>query len=156
MDMRRTLLRTSASKRRLSGSFIYRTATRSNPNFKYHYRSKIQANRFSTIATTMLPYPTRSEITALFKNMETGDYATLFKRVSSDVNWTVMGTHPLAGLYNSLQDFNEATAARLNKIMKEPIKLMVRNVIGGGEGDWATVELVVKAECVDGELHSSD
>lgn len=35
--------------------------------------------------------------------------------------------------------------------MKEPgIRLMVRNVFGGGDQAWATVELVAVAECKSG------
>jgi hypothetical protein len=44
-------------------------------------------------------YPTRAEIETLFKNMETGNHAEVFKRVSPEVDWTVMGTHPCAGRY---------------------------------------------------------
>ena len=44
-------------------------------------------------------YPTRMEIEALFRNMESGDHAEVFKRVSPNVDWTVMGTHPCAGRY---------------------------------------------------------
>jgi len=37
--------------------------------------------------------------------------------------------------------------------MKEPgIRLMVRNVIGGGDQPWATVELVAIAECKSGTV----
>ena len=105
----------------------------------------------------MAPYPTREEITSLFKNMETGNYGKMFERISTNVDWTVMGTHPCAGRYTSLQEFQQGTLARLGKIMKEPgLRLMVRNVIGGGEQEWATVELVAKAECKDGELMSFD
>lgn len=57
----------------------------------------------------------------------------------------------LLTLINSLQQFQEATFARLGKIMKPPgIRLMVRNVIGGGDQEWATVELVAVAECKSG------
>lgn len=99
----------------------------------------------------MAPYPTRDEITSIFKHMETGEYDSTFARVRPNVDWTVMGTHPLAGHYTSLKDFQQATFARLGKIMKDPgIRLMVRNVIGGGEQEWATVELVAKAECKNG------
>lgn len=85
--------------------------------------------------------------------METGNYSKTFERVSPNVDWTVMGTHPLAGRYTSLKDFQQGTLARLGKIMKDPgIRLMVRNVIGGGEQDWATVELVANAECKNGEF----
>lgn len=66
-----------------------------------------------------------------------------------------MGTHPCAGHYTSLQDFQEKTFARLGKIMKAPgIQLKVRNVIGGGDQEWATAELVIRAECLNGELDS--
>lgn len=38
--------------------------------------------------------------------------------------------------------------------MKEPgIRLMVRNVFGGGDQAWATVELVAVAECKSGMSH---
>lgn len=96
-------------------------------------------------------YPTRNEIEKLFKNMETGNHAEVFKRVSPDVDWTVMGTHPCAGRYKNLAEFQEATFSRLGKIMKAPgIRLMVRNVFGGGDQAWATVELVAVAECKSG------
>lgn len=36
--------------------------------------------------------------------------------------------------------------------MKPPgIKLQVRNVIGGGDHDWACVELIADAECKNGK-----
>lgn len=36
-------------------------------------------------------YPSRADIEALFKNMETGNYQELFKSISPSVDWTVMG-----------------------------------------------------------------
>ncbi|EME46572.1 hypothetical protein DOTSEDRAFT_22624 [Dothistroma septosporum NZE10] len=97
------------------------------------------------------PLPNRSEIETLFKSMETGDYPAVFKRVPPEVDWTVMGTHPCAG---RLSDFQEQTFARLGKIMKEPgIRLVVRNVIGGGDQPWATVELIADAECLSVREH---
>lgn len=97
------------------------------------------------------PYPSRDEIRDLFDNMAKGNYAEFFKRISPNVDWTVMGTHPCAGRYTTLKDFQEKTLARLGKIMKEPgLRLAVRNVIGGGDGEWATVELVANAECLNG------
>ena len=99
----------------------------------------------------MASYPSRSEIETLCKNMETGNCAAPFERVSPNVDWTVMGTHPCAGRYTTLQDLQQSTLARLGKIMKDPgLKLIVRNVIGGGDQEWATVELVAKAECLNG------
>lgn len=98
-------------------------------------------------------YPSQSEIETLFRNMESGDYSAFFSRVSPTVDWTVMGTHPCAGRYDTLKDFQENTLVRLGKVMKEPgIILSVRNAIGGGEQDWAVVELVANAECKSGEF----
>ena len=97
-------------------------------------------------------YPSRSEIEALFKHMETGDYAAMFTRISPTVDWTVMGTHPLAGRYPTLHDFQAKTMVRLAAFMKPPgINLLVRNVVGGGDQEWAVVELVARAECESGE-----
>jgi hypothetical protein len=39
--------------------------------------------------------PSRAEIEAIFKNMETGNYAAVFEHVSPDVDWTVMGKNSL-------------------------------------------------------------
>lgn len=67
------------------------------------------------------------------------------------------GTHPCAGRYASLAAFQESTLKRLGAIMKPPgIRLKVRNVIGGGEQEWAVVELVAEAECKNGESSRSD
>jgi hypothetical protein len=40
-----------------------------------------------------------------------------FKYVADDVEWTVMGTHPLAGTYHSKTAFREATMERLSSLM---------------------------------------
>lgn len=36
----------------------------------------------------------------IFKGLETGDGAAFFEHVADDVDWTMMGTHPLAGHYS--------------------------------------------------------
>jgi len=96
-------------------------------------------------------YPSTEEIKQIFQNMETGNYEEVFKRVASDVDWTVMGTHPCAGRYRSLADFQESTFKRLGAIMKPPgIRLKVRNVLGGVDQEWAAVELIAEAECKNG------
>ena len=40
---------------------------------------------------------TPDRIRQIFKGLETGDGAAFFAHVADDVDWTVMGTHPLAG-----------------------------------------------------------
>ncbi|KAL1383499.1 hypothetical protein HDK64DRAFT_35936 [Phyllosticta capitalensis] len=97
-------------------------------------------------------YPSRAEIESLFKHMEDGNVEEVFKRVHPDVEWTVMGTHPIAGRYTSLEDFKNNTLRRLQAIMKtSPIRIKTRNVIGGGDHEWATVELYADGvECNNG------
>ena len=51
----------------------------------------------------------------IFRGLETGDGAAFFQHVADNVDWTVMGTHPLAGHYRSKQAFIEGTFAKLNR-----------------------------------------
>jgi ketosteroid isomerase-like protein len=45
----------------------------------------------------------------IFKGREDGDSAAFFTHVADDVDWTVMGTNPLAGRYRSKADFIAGT-----------------------------------------------
>ncbi|KAI9800039.1 MAG: hypothetical protein M1833_003568 [Piccolia ochrophora] len=100
----------------------------------------------------MAPYPDKSRIRSIFSALETGQFGAMFEHVADDVDWTVMGHHPLAGRYTSKQSFQEGTLSRLGKVMKEddPIKLTVRNVIGGDDEEWAVVELIAKGTAKNG------
>ena len=42
---------------------------------------------------------TEGYVRTIFKGLENGDGASFFEHVADDVDWTVMGTHPLAGAY---------------------------------------------------------
>lgn len=68
------------------------------------------------------------KIKKLFSYLEDGNSMEFFNHVADNVTWTVMGTHPLAGFYNSKQSFLEHTFHRLNKILKEGVILKVRNI----------------------------
>jgi ketosteroid isomerase-like protein len=46
-----------------------------------------------------------------------GDGAAFFNHVADDVDWTVMGTHPLAGHYLGKQAFIAGTFAKLGQIL---------------------------------------
>jgi ketosteroid isomerase-like protein len=48
----------------------------------------------------------------VFKGLENGDGAAFFTHVADDVDWTVMGTHPLAGRYRSKADVIGSAAHR--------------------------------------------
>lgn len=56
------------------------------------------------------------------------------------MDWTVMGTHPLAGRYHSKSSFVDATFGRLNPRLREGVVLEVSDVLV--DGDTAAVELL--------------
>lgn len=43
----------------------------------------------------------KAKIKHLFEGLENGNAAQFFNDVAENVNWTVEGTHPLAGTYDS-------------------------------------------------------
>jgi hypothetical protein len=75
----------------------------------------------------------------IFKGLENGDGKAFFAHVADDVDWTVEGTHPLAGHYRSKADFVAHTFEKLNKILPGGTQLQVEQAIASG--DWAVVEL---------------
>jgi uncharacterized protein len=82
---------------------------------------------------------TVDRVRELFKGLESGDGASFFKHVAEDVDWTVMGTHPLAGHYLSKAAFIDGTFAKLAKVLPQGAELHTENVIV--QGDQAVVEL---------------
>ncbi|ASP36868.1 nuclear transport factor 2 family protein [Labrenzia sp. VG12] len=81
----------------------------------------------------------KDSVRDLFSNLETGHSDQFFERVRDDVDWTVMGTHPLAGHYRSKSAFLDATFARLGKVLKDGVILKVVDL--HVDGDVAIVEL---------------
>jgi len=58
----------------------------------------------------MPQYPSKDEIEKLASHLATSDASPFFDRVSKDVVWDVMGTHPAAGHFTSLgTSFNMTT-----------------------------------------------
>jgi uncharacterized protein len=53
-------------------------------------------------------------VRSVFKGLETGDVGYFFKHVVDDVDWTVMGAHPLAVYYRSKAAFLAGTFAKLD------------------------------------------
>ena len=75
----------------------------------------------------------------IFKGLESGDGAAFFEHVADDVDWTVMGTHPLAGHYLSKKAFREGTFTKLGEVLTGGAQLHVEHVIV--KGNQAVVEL---------------
>jgi len=84
----------------------------------------------------------------IFAGLEKGDGAAFFAHVADDVDWTVMGTHPLAGHYHSKADFIAGTFAKLNRVLPNGAELHVDHLYV--TGDTAIVELHSEAIAKNG------
>src|SRR5271156_5180977 len=82
---------------------------------------------------------TLDSVREIFKGLENGAGAAFFERVADDVDWTVMGTHPLAGRYRSKKDFIAGTFAKLGQVLPQGAQLHVEHLIV--KDDQAVVEL---------------
>lgn len=65
---------------------------------------------------------------------------SFWARVSDDVDWTVQGTHPLAGRYRGKEVFLDATFRRLARVLDGGARLDVEHV--HVDGDVTVAELV--------------
>lgn len=79
------------------------------------------------------------QVRKIFQGLENGDGAAFFQHVADDVDWTVMGTHPLAGRYSSKKAFIEGTFAKLGRVLPQGAQLHVEHLLV--KDDQAVVEL---------------
>lgn len=96
---------------------------------------------------------TESYIKAIFSNLENGQADKFLEFVSDDVRWEVTGTHPLAGIYTSKASFVEGTIMRLNKIMKDGVRLKYLGCIT--DGTQAAVELESVSTALNGKPYNN-
>lgn len=75
----------------------------------------------------------------IFRGLEHGDGAAFFAHVADNVDWTVMGTHPLAGNYLSKADFIAGTFTKLCQVLPQGAQLHLEYLIVNG--DEVVVEL---------------
>jgi len=87
-------------------------------------------------------------VRSLFEGLERGDGAAFFQHVAEDVDWTVMGTHPLAGHYPSKKAFIEGTFAKLGQVLPQGAQLHVEHLLV--KDDQAVVELRSLASAKNG------
>src|SRR5580658_10564277 len=95
-------------------------------------------SRAQSKGETHLPI-TSDYVRKVFKGLEKGDGSAFFERVADDVDWIVMGTHPLAGHYRSKNAFREGTFAKLGQVLQNGAQLHVEDLIV--KDDEAVVEL---------------
>jgi ketosteroid isomerase-like protein len=91
---------------------------------------------------------THERVREIFKGLEKGEGSAFFQHVAENVDWTVMGTHPLAGHYLRKAAFIEGTFAKLGQVLPHGAQLHTENVIA--EGDQAVVELHSLATAMNG------
>ena len=91
---------------------------------------------------------TTDRVREIFKGLETGDGTAFFEHVADDVDWTVMGTHPLAGHYLSKQAFIEGTFAKLGQVLPQGAQLYMEHLLV--KDDEAVVELHSLATAMNG------
>jgi hypothetical protein len=82
---------------------------------------------------------TQDRVRQIFKGLENGDGSAYFEQVADDVDWIVMGTHPLAGHYRSKKDFIAGTFAKLDRVLQHGAQLHVEHLFV--KDDVAVVEL---------------
>jgi ketosteroid isomerase-like protein len=82
---------------------------------------------------------TTADVTAVFKNLESGNGDAFFEHVVENVDWTVEGTHPAAGRFRSKSELRAHAFDKVNRVMQNGLQLQTTNIIVGG--DWAVVEL---------------
>ncbi|QDS71942.1 hypothetical protein FKW77_000807 [Venturia effusa] len=95
-------------------------------------------------------YPSRDEIASIFHHLETGEFNKTWAHFSPDVDCVVTHSHPCSGHFTTFPSYYAATIERMGHIWKEMINLMIRNVVGGGEQEWACIEIQGTAECKNG------
>ncbi|MEJ2868656.1 hypothetical protein WCD74_12865 [Actinomycetospora sp. OC33-EN08] len=91
----------------------------------------------------------RTDREQLFANLGHPDtMSAFFERVADDVDWTVAGTHPIAGHYTDKRAFLEATFDRLRPLMRDAVRLELRNLVV--DGATVVVELQAMSTTLDG------
>jgi ketosteroid isomerase-like protein len=74
----------------------------------------------------------RKLIEDAFNAWARGDRSAFNNLLADDLRWTVIGTSPVSGRYNSKREFLEGAGARMAEKLATPIQPTVRHVIADG------------------------
>src|ERR1700674_1305618 len=85
-------------------------------------------SRAQSKGETHLPI-TPDYVRKVFKGLENGDGAAFFEHVADDVDWIVMGTHPLASHYRSKKAFIAGTFDKLAQVLPPGAQLQWDHMI---------------------------
>jgi ketosteroid isomerase-like protein len=94
---------------------------------------------FEMLQEIIMKIVTIENVRSLFASLEQGNIEEFFQNVATNVEWTVMGTHPLAGTYHDRDFFIQSTFRRLDNVLKDGVRLRITNIMTAD--DMAIVEL---------------
>ena len=113
--------------------------------------SLIETPSITCANTSHTPYPDRDQIATVFAHLTGGNFTAFLTNVVPNVDWTIMGTHPLAGRYHNRTVFaNALERLSYTYSAQSPPVLSVVNIFGGGCEAWSVVELHALGICKNG------
>jgi hypothetical protein len=99
---------------------------------------------------TTTPYPSKARIHEIFSHLATGFLLQLRRQPCLlDRNGHTLGNHP------SKSSFLSFSLPTIAKAIEGPMKLRVKNIIGGETGEWAVIEMeaVEGTKCKNGMVY---
>lgn len=100
------------------------------------------------------PSVSRQHVDAVFADLAAGWQGGFLRHVSPQVRWQVLGSHPLAGDYRTVEDFVAGTSARLDPRLRDPLSLHVVGILLAGA--WAVVELTAESVQNNGRTYRNE
>ena len=94
----------------------------------------------------------KKEVAALFDKLAQGEKDYFFDHVADDVDWTVMGRHPIAGRYTKKADFVAATC-RIDNALERKILFKVQHILV--DDNVAVIEMQSEAVAKNGETFNN-
>jgi ketosteroid isomerase-like protein len=111
----------------------------------------------ATVSPVLVPsvhaqYPDRQRITQVFQHLDDGNFTAFLEQVSPTVDWTLMGSHTLAGEYHNRTIFAIDALQRLSNTLDpaKPTSLKLTQITGGGTEEWSVQELHAQGVCKNG------
>lgn len=96
----------------------------------------------------------KDRVRAIFASLASDSPEEFWNHVADDVDWTVLGTHRLAGRYVGKAQFRQATFARSDRWFDERLKLQTRSVLV--DGDRVAGELYARGVAKSGIRFDND
>ncbi|KAF2490099.1 hypothetical protein BU16DRAFT_567193 [Lophium mytilinum] len=110
-----------------------------------------------TPAQPATKFPNKCEISKVFAHLAEGNFTAFLDQVTPDVQWTLMGTHALAGVYHNRTIFAVDALARLANTLDPAHKgsMKLTYIVGGGEEEWSVQELHGQGVCKNGLVYDN-